>query len=59
MKETSSQVTLTTEEIEEQIFPIDTWGLHYVAARSPARDGTACRRARHPALARRGAPARG
>ncbi len=25
------------DHLEEQIFPIDTWGLHYVAARSPAR----------------------
>jgi hypothetical protein len=25
------------DHLEEQIFPIDTWGVHYVAARSPAR----------------------
>lgn len=25
------------DHLEEQIFPIDTWGLHYVAARSPPR----------------------
>jgi len=25
------------DHVEEQIFPIDTWGLRYVAARSPAR----------------------
>ncbi len=26
------------DHIEEQIFPIDTWGSHYVVARSPARN---------------------
>jgi hypothetical protein len=25
------------DHLEEQIFPIDTWGMHYVAARSPPR----------------------
>jgi hypothetical protein len=30
--------TLECDHLEEQIFPIDTWGQHYIAARSPARN---------------------